>query len=101
MTSLILEELVMSNFASLYKENKELLNEVYASIKSNDIAMLKKFFTLHPDMLHIPVYRGSLNNKGLLHLAAKEAKSVEICLYLIDCGIDVNALDHSRHTPLI
>ena len=91
----------MKNFAEIYKENASLFGEIYSSIKTSNMTVLKDLLTLHPDMLHIPCYGGALNDKGLLHLATRESENVQVCMYLIDQGINVNALDYSRHTPLI
>jgi hypothetical protein len=90
----------MKSFKEIYDENKTILDEVYSCISSDDILQLKKALSPHLDLINVPMYGGAGFSRGLLHEAAQQGH-LEISLYLIDCGIDVNVVDDVNLTPLV
>jgi hypothetical protein len=95
-----LEVLTIDNYKSIYEDNKENFRKVYSLIKEGDLESLKAIFTVNPEFVYVPMYGGvSLNNKNLLHFASSYG-SGEICLLLIESGIDVNATDNFYITPI-
>jgi hypothetical protein len=80
-------------------EMKVLLDEICTSIRNNDVIAFKKLLSAHPELINTNVYPGTTISQSLLHYAAREPKP-EICMHLIDNGIDINVLDYQYRTPL-
>jgi len=89
----------LKDYNKIYAENKPLFDEIYASICKHDTVKLTELLTARHDLIDVPVYGDTSSNKNLLHYAAEHG-SREICVCLIDAGIEVNSLNSIYDTPL-
>ena len=78
---------------------KQLLDEICQSISDGDMVTFKQLLSDHPYLINLQVYEGTVISQSLLHYAASEGRR-EMCMLLIENGMDVNLVDYSYMTPL-
>jgi hypothetical protein len=81
------------------ENGRETLREVNAAIDDGNFAVFHKLLTENPNLVNMQVYSGTVVSRSLLHCTAN-AGNKEMCMYLIDHGININVLDYSFMTPL-
>lgn len=69
-------------------DNKELVDEMFRSIKNNKLEIIKEILATHPELINATMYGWKYGNNLLME--SVKSKRKEICIYLIECGIDVN-----------
>lgn len=89
----------MINYLELYTSKKEVFQELWSSLRNDNLIRLKELLTESPELINIPVYGGTPASESLFHYAA-DSGSKDVCMYFIDNGMNINELSRSYLTPL-